>query len=471
MRIIQTFWSAGKNLLDDPFGWYSAQHHLMGWALSCLLLEKHFGGVELYTDEAGYEILIKQLRLPYRHVHLIFNQDEFPADLWALAKIKTYACQETPFIHVDGDVFIFESFDSSLLSAGLIAQNNEKATRYYHYNYTRIMRCLDYIPDALRFDIDQFPVCACNTGIIGGNDLDFFKHYTGRVFEFVNKNQTEKIPPEILPNYNIIFEQMLFARLSILAGKEVNCFFKDTFDDFGYHYESIADFTAVPHAAQYLHLLGPFKGQFIACDLMSRTLLRDYPAHFSLVTNLFNGVAQDNEPADTNNLPPKERLRFNRKLAAAKRHFNTLSVSELSARNNRSMGFLTFLNYPVGIQSRQVLVIDQYIRIIATNQNWGAGGSGESENVQPIIAIAYIPEFFLIPYSKVLLDAMDYNILQSLSQPVTFTGVLQKLEACFDPIDIELNYEGFRSLILSRIKELIIRKCVCTLNTDLLELN
>lgn len=58
MKIVQTFWSGGGDLLKESFGWYSSQHHLMGWALSCLNIKNYYDEAELYTDTKGYDVLI-----------------------------------------------------------------------------------------------------------------------------------------------------------------------------------------------------------------------------------------------------------------------------------------------------------------------------------------------------------------------------------------------------------------------------
>lgn len=54
MKIIQTFWSSGRNPLEHSFGWPHAEYNLMSWTLSCLSLREHFDQVELYTDKRGY---------------------------------------------------------------------------------------------------------------------------------------------------------------------------------------------------------------------------------------------------------------------------------------------------------------------------------------------------------------------------------------------------------------------------------
>lgn len=82
----------------------------MGWTLSSLTLRKYYEYVELYTDTHGFDVLIKQLQLPYSKAKVVFDdRTRYPKGLWALPKIKTYSLQEKPFIHVDGNIFIWES--------------------------------------------------------------------------------------------------------------------------------------------------------------------------------------------------------------------------------------------------------------------------------------------------------------------------------------------------------------------------
>lgn len=38
MKIVQSFWSAGKDVYADGFGWRHAELYFMSWALSCLSL-------------------------------------------------------------------------------------------------------------------------------------------------------------------------------------------------------------------------------------------------------------------------------------------------------------------------------------------------------------------------------------------------------------------------------------------------
>ena len=110
MKICQTLWCGKKKLISDSFGWISPQHHLMAWSYSVLKLREFYKDLELYTDFEGKNILIDLLQLPYSKVHTDYEYIDINPNLWAYPKILTYNRQEEPFIHIDGDIFIWKKF-------------------------------------------------------------------------------------------------------------------------------------------------------------------------------------------------------------------------------------------------------------------------------------------------------------------------------------------------------------------------
>jgi len=205
MRIIQSLWSGKQtDLLKHNAGWASPEYHLMSWALSCLQLTQFYDNVTLYTDSASAGMLIDKLKLPYAEV--VCNLDKlnkYDPGLWALAKIDTYQQQEKPFLHVDGDVFIWKAFDQNLLSGDLIAQNKEAATDYYEKIMLALETSLSYFPQEIIDDRNSNKlIYAFNAGILGGNDIPFFKEYTSKAFEFVERN-AETLGKINLANFNI----------------------------------------------------------------------------------------------------------------------------------------------------------------------------------------------------------------------------------------------------------------------------
>ena len=108
-------------------GWAFKETHYMSWALSCLQLRKFYDEVELVTDSEGADLLINKLHLPYTSCKPVLDKlvDENPA-VWALGKIAAYEAQEVPFIHVDGDIYIWKPFPKRIEEADIAVQNVEK---------------------------------------------------------------------------------------------------------------------------------------------------------------------------------------------------------------------------------------------------------------------------------------------------------------------------------------------------------
>ena len=149
-------------------------NHYLSWILSCNQLCKFYDDVTLVTDRAGYDMLIEKLRLPYTDVIVCLDElNKYNPNLWALAKIKAYSIMDEPFIHVDGDVFIWEGIEAPLQGNELIAQNREITTDYYRSMWKGIRPSLSYIPDALIAFDESRNNAAYNMGIFGGSDIAF----------------------------------------------------------------------------------------------------------------------------------------------------------------------------------------------------------------------------------------------------------------------------------------------------------
>lgn len=278
MKIIQSFWSGQNNVIQDNRGWLSYEYHWLGWILSCNQLRKFYDEVELYTDSFGYEILIEKLNLPYTKVHVVLDEmNQYPKEFWAIAKIKTYELQDTPFLHVDGDVFIWQPFPKQLLKKSLIVQNLESSTEYYQKMWSLISSQLSFIPKEIYNYNTEIANLGCNMGIFGGNDIDFLKKYTSKSFEFVDKNKENWSKINNL-DFNIFFEQQLFYEMSRLEKKKISCLFTEIWGENSYL--GLGNFYDVPHQRFFLHLLGVFKRKENLCDFLEKFVLKEYPDFF-----------------------------------------------------------------------------------------------------------------------------------------------------------------------------------------------
>ncbi|MDR3653461.1 MAG: hypothetical protein P4L34_10910 [Paludibacter sp.] len=280
MNLIQTLYiDPSKRPFTDSFGWLKPEYHLMSWALSCLQLQKLYGNVELYANSTAAELLIDILELPYTTLHT--NHDDLKladTNLWALPKIYTYSLQDEPFLHIDGDVFIFNKFADSLLQSSLITQNIEVATDYYTITQKQLMENFTYFPPCVKADFySNIPINAVNAGILGGNNISFIKQYTTEAFKYVNSN-INHFQNINIDKFNVFFEQHLFYSLAKEQNIPINFLFNDIFEDRGYLY--LGNFQEVPYERTYLHLLGHYKRDKITCMQMAAKLRELYPEYY-----------------------------------------------------------------------------------------------------------------------------------------------------------------------------------------------
>lgn len=291
MKIVQSFWSGNQTDFTYNYGWYSYKYNWLSWILSCHQLVKYHKEVELYTDRFGYEILIKKLQLPYTKVHVVLDElNHYNKNLWAIAKIRTFQLQTEPFIHIDGDVFVWDSLMSKFENSNLIAQNLEITTDYYRERWKAIFPQLLFLPNEMNDYNENKSNLACNMGIIGGKNLDFFKIYTKKSIEFVDKNKIDFDSFDAL-NFNIFFEQVFFKELSNLTKQNIDFLFSEISLD--NDYKGFGDFDKVP-VKSYLHLLGTYKRNPTVCKAMEIYLMRHYPESYSRLSKLINEENKNN---------------------------------------------------------------------------------------------------------------------------------------------------------------------------------
>lgn len=283
MKICQTLWCAHKDLLNDPFGWYSPQHHLTAWAYSSLKLKELYPSVELFTDSQGAKVLIDMLDLPYTKCHVAYDDLRCNPCLWAYPKIMTYRRQEEPFIHVDGDIFVWERFDDNLMNARLIAQNLETSTDCYANLFRPLLKRITYVPDIFKDNLFEKYPKSYNAGILGGTDIQSIRIYADEAIKFVDENYL----CHSNGNFNMMFEQLLFYSVAQKQNITPACFYGKVYNDNGYALREVADFFSILEL-RYLHLIGRLKRDKFICDQLMRRFCYEYPDYFDRISTLFN---------------------------------------------------------------------------------------------------------------------------------------------------------------------------------------
>ncbi len=521
MKIVQTFWSGGKNnLMNESYGWFSPDYHVMGWVLSSNLLRRYYSDVELYTDKVGYELFIKKLNLPYTKVHVVLDcLNKYNSKLWALPKIYTYSLQEEPFLHIDGDVFIWGKFDKDLMSSEFITQNMESATEYYKKLWIELENNLSYFPEEIIQDRkENTDIKAYNVGIFGGNNIQFIKQYTKKAFEFVDKN-ISSLQNINVGNFNIFFEQYMFYCLT--KNKKVDCFFDEIFEDNGY--KGFGNFEQVPKEKKYLHLLGTYKRNAKTCIKMTKQLLVEFPLEYIKTLKQFNcnSIGIYDTCINLNNTdkfksfheyynPIPQIEKYPRTVQILKKHLNYslkeiieifennkkirseidfhdneefISVYKYEKNNENYLNslkhnnvydlclanyknsklYLDFINSPFSYSFKRAHSIKEIKTsfLIGDDVTFYIG-----ENISKNFTRLIVPSLEKPYYQEIIMDELDEIIFEETSTAVNLKQLLKNLEKYFDLEDLENSKKEYQKLIINKIRMLVYNNAFY-LNKDL----
>lgn len=290
MNFVQSFWSKPinsrieENLLDrGNGGWKTRKLFYMSWALSCLQIKKYYPEIKLklVTDNEGKEVLIDSMKLPYDSVSLELSEiSNYDKNLWAIGKVIAYNLQTEPFIHIDGDVFIWGRALDSILTSELCAQNVDNKTWYYSMVSKKVLKYFD-IPPHLKSYLKKGEVYGVNAGILGGRNLEFLKKYAQAALKLIddninNLNYVEK-------NYfNMFYEQFLFSIFQRSQGIRLSTLFNKLSET----YEEIIDMSMIP-IQEYNHIVGYAKKNMIINEQVLIRLKLCHPSHFELINKQF----------------------------------------------------------------------------------------------------------------------------------------------------------------------------------------
>ncbi|TAI48092.1 DUF6734 family protein [Flagellimonas allohymeniacidonis] len=291
MKVVQTFWSGNADHTSPIHmkgGWESSEYNWMSWALSALLLRRHYDRLELYTDELGKKNLVDMLGLPYTKVHVVFDRNsKIHPKLFALAKIKTYSLQEEPFIHIDGDVFLWNPLPESLNNAKLIASNQEVDLFFNKEILKDMGEHFKYIPHHLKNVLNEPHTFASNAGIFGGTYLPFIKKYCSTAEQIIEEN-TDNLDKVNLGYLNMLVEQISLFYLARQENIKTEYYVSEPVDHPLYQdYWRFADIPEVP----MIHPVGGCKKIPYVLHHLARRLQLEFPnAYYRILKLCKNGT-------------------------------------------------------------------------------------------------------------------------------------------------------------------------------------
>lgn len=183
---------------------------------SMLWSSRWFDKVEMNTDNYGFNIFkhFESDKIKIKNTLNMF--EELDAYLfWAYPKIYSLTLQDEPFVHLDGDIFIFRKLPDSLFSGDFGFQNLE--TTHYQRTYSKLIEYYDNIYKNKPLDWNNNLKSAVNCGIMYFKDPDLAKIFNQNCFKyFINiekdfllklKNELENIIKINYITYPLLFEQ------------------------------------------------------------------------------------------------------------------------------------------------------------------------------------------------------------------------------------------------------------------------
>jgi len=441
MKIIQSFWSGNQKDFKNSYGWLDYKFNWMSWILSCHQLVKYHKEVELYTDSFGYEILIEKLKLPYTKVHVVLDElNAYHKDLWAVAKIRTFQLQTEPFIHVDGDVFVWESLTDKFENSNLVAQNLEVTTGYYRNRWEAIHPNLNYLPDELKGFHNDTLNLACNMGIIGGTNIEFFQEFCAKSFEFVDQNTKDWKSDDNL-NFNVFFEQVFFYGLCQKNNEKIDYLFQEIPKD--NLYIGFGDFDKVPYRMTYLHLLGVFKRHNAVCKAMEVYIMQHYTEMYSKLMRFINEADAANNEIDyltkdrivelvTDFDKELKRNEFKNEDFLLKRDLyggGLTKIFDFSLRQNEDFNMVLLDCF----DKKTIVDKEVELEIIEIKENNSVNNQYE-------------------------IDEIDLIMLEELAKPITYNEFIERIKMYFDDETEDSN--EFLFLINGRLRNYLVYKII-----------
>jgi len=232
----------------------------------------------LITDRKGKEELFDDLALPYTKVESCLDKlQKYPPELWAIGKILAYQLQNEPFLHADGDVFIWRKFPAEFENAALFAQSREIGFKHYGAVLNNVHRYFDYIPSVFAHHIGE-AIQSVNAGIIGGTNFQFFQYYASEALTFIERNR-ECLHKVDMGLFNQIYEQYLFTCLAAERGIDIQYYLPEMDEEF----TQVLNFHRLPSIESYIHVVGSAKRNALACRQVEYRLRYEFPEYYERV--------------------------------------------------------------------------------------------------------------------------------------------------------------------------------------------
>jgi hypothetical protein len=164
------------------------------YLFSTLLIKKLGYDIELYCDKETAEIFSL---IPYDKINIIdFNNDGISGDFWIWGKLKTQMLMNEPYIHIDGDVFLFrdiikDQLDNNYKSVVQMIENDKTIGKSFKtvYSYQGEIFKKKNIGN---IKWNKYNLQAYNCGVIGFSDMNLKNKYIDKAYNILKDIQNNE---------------------------------------------------------------------------------------------------------------------------------------------------------------------------------------------------------------------------------------------------------------------------------------
>ncbi|HPC09473.1 MAG TPA: hypothetical protein PLN85_00165 [archaeon] len=281
MKIIQTYYQIDKK--TDTKNFNDSNIYLLNFyslLLSYLTIKKLYGNVEIYSNKLAYDKILKYI--PYDNNIIIDENNNINSynylNEWDFFKFNVYEKQKEPFIHIEGDVFIFKDLLSEYINNktydGIVQSIETSKSLFYNNFYFSNIDMLekhDFIDKKkIEKSYEKYSqIISYNCGVVGFRNMEFFNEYllnVKKMIDLINKGILK------IKNQSNYIEQFTLYSLSQKLNKKIYEVLPES-DILKYGYNQ----TGNMHG--YTHLLGKNKyvGSFIV--LIRNKIIKNFPKY------------------------------------------------------------------------------------------------------------------------------------------------------------------------------------------------
>lgn len=444
MNLIQSYFNNNitKEDINYSGGYLSAIVNWLSMAYSCLLLKQNNPDKRLifYGNEIIVHLFEDSFNLPYDEYRIVECTGEYADWFYCWPKIVTYQQQNEPFIHIDTDVFMWKPMPHRLLQASLVAQHKERDSNFYMDVYKQIGADRVQLPEYLNACNDGKYINSYNAGLLGGNDIDFFKKYLKEISIFLNANRNRFLQSDRRFLYNVVFEQWLFYGLTKKENKEVTTFYKDVITDFDMLKARVPQQVLSLEELNFLHVM-EYKDNIRCNRFIAYRMQSEFPVEYERILSVCKGygIKSSFYSSYTN-----DNIQENEMFSRSKRLKETHGISDDALKELIKFESVT-ANFLLQFQSCRNIAIEKQIEHHKNLKQMGLYmGNVNSKKI------------FLSPYVKIvdasscLVELLLYNVNKELPKDAV---ILLVYNATFNHVDEFIWTRQRLQLLQSLIKE------------------